>query len=285
MREQGRSFYRDVFRRLWKNPIAVFGLIIIFLLVLLAIFAPQIAPYDPYAINLRRAHESPSWDHPFGTDFFGRDVMSRMIYGARVSLIMGIGVISVRAFIGITLGLLAGYYRGWVETLIMRLTDAVIAFPGLILALAIMAVRGPGLFNVFLALSIVGWTTFARLVRGEVLSAREQDYIVAIKALGAKDLRIITRHVLPNILPAIIVYSTLGIAAPIIAEAGLSFLGLGAGADEITWGFMISMARGYIRYAWWSITFPGLAIVVVVLAFNLLGDGLRDILDPRMKDT
>lgn len=285
MEEQSRSFYQDAFRRLKKSPTAIVGLIIVLTFIVIAVFAPYIAPYDPFEMNLINRQEAPSWEHPFGTDFFGRDIMSRMIFGARISLIMGISVIAVRAFIGIILGLLAGYYGGWVETIIMRLTDAVIAFPGIILALAIMAVRGPGLFNVFFALSIVGWTTFCRLVRGEVLSVRERDYVIAARGLGARDFKIMLGHILPNIMPAIVIYATLGIAAPIISEAGLSFLGLGARSDQITWGFMISMARPYIRYAWWSITFPGLAIVVVVLGFNLLGDGLRDALDPRMKDT
>ncbi len=285
MEEKSRSFYQDAFSRLKKSPTAIVGLIIVFIFIIIAVFAPYIAPYDPFEMNLINRQEAPSWEHPFGTDFFGRDVMSRMIFGARISLIMGITVIAVRAFIGIILGLLAGYYGGWVETLIMRLTDAVISFPGIILALAIMAVRGPGLFNVFFALSIVGCTTFCRLVRGEVLSVRERDYVVAARGLGASDLKIMLGHILPNIMPAIVIYATLGIAAPIISEAGLSFLGLGARSDQITWGFMISMARPYIRYAWWAITFPGLAIVVVVLGFNLLGDGLRDALDPRMKDT
>jgi len=285
MEEQSISFYQDAFARVKKSPTAIIGLTIVFLFIVIAVFAPYIAPYDPFEMNLRNRQEAPSWEHPFGTDFFGRDIMSRMIFGARISLIMGVSVIAVRALIGIILGLFAGYYGGWVETIIMRLTDAVIAFPGIILALAIMAVRGPGLFNVFFALSIVGWTTFCRLVRGEVLSIRERDYVIAARGLGAKDIRIMLAHILPNIMPAIVIYATLGIAAPIISEAGLSFLGLGARADQITWGFMISMARPYIRYAWWSITFPGLAIVIVVLGFNLLGDGLRDALDPRMKDT
>lgn len=285
MEEKSRSFYRDAFRRLWKSPTAIIGLIIVIFFVLIAILAPWIAPYDPFAMNLPARHQGPSLEHPFGTDFFGRDVMSRMMYGARISLVMGISVIAFRAIIGITLGLIAGYYRGWIETIIMRITDAVISFPGIILALAIMAVRGPGLFNVFLALSLVGWTTFCRLVRGEVLSVRERDFVLAARGLGSKDRRVMLAHILPNIMPAIVVYGTLGIAIPIISEASLSFLGLGATSREITWGFMLSMARPYIRYAWWSITFPGLAIVFVVLGFNLLGDGLRDALDPRMKDT
>lgn len=285
MEEKSKSFYQDVMKRLLKSPTAIIGLIIVILFILVAVFAPYIAPYDPYEMNLIKKHQPPSWEHLCGTDFFGRDVLTRILYGARISLIMGISVIAFRGLVGISLGLIAGYYRGWVETVIMRLTDAVIAFPGLILALAIMAVRGPGLFNVFLALSIVGWTTFCRLVRGEVLSLRERDYVVAARSLGASDLKVMLVHILPNILPAIIVYGTLGIAIPIISEAGLSFLGLGAGSDQVTWGFMLSMARPYIRYAWWSITFPGVAIVLVVLGFNLLGDGLRDALDPRMKDT
>ncbi len=279
-----KGFHTGTFKRLLKNPTAVIGLIIISFAVFVAVFAPYLAPYDPFLMALPRAHEPPSLDHPLGTDFFGRDILSRIIHGTRISLLMGIAVVSIRAGIGIILGLIAGFYRGVVESIIMRITDAVIAFPSIVLALAIMAYRGQGLFNVMIALSIVGWTGYARLVRGEVLSLREREYITAARGLGMRDLRIIFRHILPNCLASIIIFATVGIAAPIISEAGLSFLGLGARSDQVTWGFMLSTGRPYLRDAWWTVTFPGLAIMVVVLGFNLLGDGLRDVLDPRLRE-
>ncbi len=279
-----KGFHTGTFKRLLKNPTAVIGLIIISFAVFVAIFAPQLAPYDPFLMSLPRAHEAPSFDHPLGTDFFGRDILSRIIHGTRISLLMGVAVVSIRAGIGIILGLIAGFYRGIVEAIIMRITDAVIAFPAIVLALAIMAYRGQGLFNVMIALSVVGWTGYARLVRGEVLSLREREYITAARGLGMRDFRIIFRHILPNCLASIIIFATVGIAAPIISEAGLSFLGLGARSDQVTWGFMLSTGRPYLRDAWWTVTFPGLAIMIVVLGFNLLGDGLRDILDPRLRE-
>jgi len=279
-----KGFHTGTFKRLLKNPTAVIGLIIISFAVFVAVFAPYLAPYDPFMMSLPRAHEPPSLDHPLGTDFFGRDILTRIIHGTRISLLMGITVVSIRAGIGIILGLIAGFYRGIVESIIMRITDAVIAFPAIVLALAIMAYRGQGLFNVMIALSIVGWTGYARLVRGEVLSLREREYITAARGLGMRDLRIIFRHILPNCLASIIIFATVGIAAPIISEAGLSFLGLGARSDQVTWGFMLSTGRPYLRDAWWTVTFPGLAIMIVVLGFNLLGDGLRDVLDPRLRE-
>lgn len=278
-----QGFKTYFFRKFFRSPTAIIGLIIIFTSIFIAIFAPLIAPYDPFEMSLARSHQPPSRAHPLGTDFFGRDIMSRIFFGARISLIMGITVVAIRASIGIILGLIAGYYRGWIESVIMRLTDAVIAFPGILLALAIMAFRGQGLFNVMIALSVVGWTGYARLVRSEVISLREREYITAAKALGMHDYRVIFAHILPNCLASLIVFATIGIAAPIISEAGLSFLGLGARSDEITWGFMLSTGRQYLRQAWWAVTFPGLAIMFVVLGFNLLGDGLRDALDPKLK--
>ncbi len=272
------------FKRLVKNPTALIGMIIIGFAVFVGIFAPYLAPYDPFAMSLPRSHEPPSLDHPLGTDFFGRDILSRIIHGTRISLMMGVIVVAIRAGIGIILGLIAGFYRGIVESIIMRFTDAVIAFPAIVLALAIMAFRGQGLFNVMIALSVVGWTGYARLVRGEVLSLREREYITAARALGMRDFRIIFRHILPNCFASIVIFATVGIAAPIISEAGLSFLGLGARSDQVTWGFMLSTGRQYLRDAWWTVTFPGLAIMFIVLGFNLLGDGLRDVLDPRLRE-
>lgn len=278
-----QGFKTYFYRKFFRSPTAIIGLVIIMTSIIIAVFAPYLATYDPFEMSLARSHQPPSRAHPLGTDFFGRDIMSRIFYGARISLIMGLAVVGIRASIGIVLGLIAGYYRGHIESIIMRLTDAVIAFPGILLALAIMAFRGQGLFNVMIALSVVGWTGYARLVRSEVISLREREYVTAARALGMRDIRVITRHILPNCMASLIVFATVGIAAPIISEAGLSFLGLGARSDEITWGFMLSTGRQYLRQAWWAVTFPGLAIMFVVLGFNLLGDGLRDALDPKLK--
>jgi peptide/nickel transport system permease protein len=278
------SFRDDAIRRFKKNPTAIIGLLIAILFVLIAVFGRFITPHDPFAQNIVNSHQAPSAQHWLGTDFFGRDVLSRIIVGARISLLVGFSVITIRAAIGIPYGLIAGYYGGKVEMVMMRVVDAVISFPGIILAMAIMAVRGQGIENVILALSITGWPMFARLVRGEAMSLKEREYVQASRALGYNDGKIMFQHILPNCLATIIVYATMGIATPILAEAGLSFLGLGATADQATWGFQMSIERQYLRYAWWSVTFPGMAVMVVVLGFNLLGDGLRDVLDPRMKE-
>jgi len=278
------SFRDDALRRFKKNPTAIIGLGVALLFVFLAIFGQYLVPHDPFQQNIINSHQAPSAEHWLGTDFFGRDVLSRIIIGARISLLVGLSVITIRAAIGIPYGLIAGYYGGKVEAVMMRLVDAVIAFPGIILAMAIMAVRGQGIENVILALSITGWPMFARLVRGEAMSLKEREYVQASRALGYNDGKIMFQHILPNCLATIIVYATMGIATPILSEAGLSFLGLGASAGQATWGFQMALERQYLRYAWWSVTFPGMAVMIVVLGFNLLGDGLRDVLDPRMKE-
>lgn len=282
--QRSTSFRDDAIRRFKKNPTAIIGLIIVFLFLFIALFGAYFTPYDPFAQNIRNAHQPPGDGYLLGTDFFGRDILSRIMIGARISLLVGVSVVILWAMIGIVVGLVAGYYGGWLEAILMRIVDAFIAFPGIILALAIMAVRGQGIENVIFALAIVGWPTLARLVRSEVISLKEREYIQAARSLGFNDAKIMFQHILPNSLATIIVYSTMGIAIPIIAEAGLSFLGLGATPDQATWGFQMSLERQYMRTAWWGVTFPGLAVMIVVLGFNLLGDGLRDVLDPRMKE-
>lgn len=282
--KRSTSFRDDALRRFKKNPTAIFGLVIVILFLLLAVFGRQLTPFDPFAQNIRNAHQAPGGEHLLGTDFFGRDVLSRIIYGARISLFVGVSVVTIQAAVGVVVGLVAGYYGGRIEAVMMRLVDAFIAFPGIILAMAIMAVRGQGIENVIFALSFAGWPTFARLVRSEVISLKEREYVQAARGLGFHDAKIMFRHILPNCLATIIVYATMGIANPIIAEAGLSFLGLGATSEQATWGFQMSLERQYMRTAWWGVTFPGLAVMIVVLGFNLLGDGLRDVLDPRMKE-
>jgi len=274
---------RQALRRLLRNHIAMVGLAIVLVVTAMALFAPWLTPHDPTDINLRNRLQAPNTTHWLGTDENGRDILARLMYGARISLLVGLGTVALRALIGITVGLAAGYYGGRVDALLMRITDVFIAFPSLLLALAIIAIWGTGLEKVVLALSIAGWPQFARLVRGEVLSLKERAFVEAGRALGMRSLRLVVRHVLPNALPIIIVYASLNISAPIIAEAALSFLGLGIQSPDISWGTMLSSAQRFMRTAWWLATMPGLAITLTVIGFNLFGDGLRDALDPRMR--
>ncbi len=274
---------RKALRRLFRNSTALTGLAIVLIVTTLAVLAPVLAPHDPTDIQLRNRLQAPSATHWLGTDENGRDILSRLMYGARISLLVGLGTVLLRAVIGISVGLVSGFYGGRIDAVLMRITDVFIAFPSLLLALAIIAIWGTGLDKVVLALSIAGWPQFARLVRGEVLSIKERTFVEAGRALGIRHLRLIVRHVLPNALPIIIVYASLNISSPIIAEAALSFLGLGIQSPDISWGTMLSSAQRFMRTAWWLATIPGIAITVTVIGFNLFGDGLRDALDPRMR--
>jgi len=257
---------------------------IIIVLIGVAIFAPWIAPRDPIRdADLNNYLHPPGGPYLMGADLFGRDVFSRIVYGARVSLGVGAAVQASALTLGITLGLLSGFYGGWVDNLIMRLAEIIFAFPGLLFAIAIMAVIGPSLYNVFLALGLVSWTALARLVRGQVLVIRQLEYVDAARALGASNARIIFRHILPNTVAPAIVLVTLGVGSAILAEASLSFLGLGAQPPTPSWGSMLSTGRDYLRQAPWLSIYPGLAIFLTVMGFNLLGDGLRDLLDPHMQ--
>ncbi len=278
-----RSKY-DVLIRLGRKRIAMVGLGIVVLMMLAAIFAPWVAPNDPLDQQLQLARQAPSRVFPLGTDNLGRCVLSRLIFGTRVSLSVGFMVVTLRGLIGIPAGLAAGFYGGKVDSIIMRVTDVFIAFPGILLAIAVMAVWGPGIFNVMLALAIVGWPQFARLVRGEVLGLKEQEFVEAGRAMGLTDSHLIFKYLLPNILGVVVVYGTLGLAAPIVSEAALSFLGLGTMPPTISWGRMLAEGRRYMRHLPWLATYPGVAITITVLGFNLFGDGLRDVLDPRQRD-
>ena len=270
-----------VFKQFKEHKIAMVGALIILFLAFIAIFAPYIAPHDPIEINLKERLLSPNSEYPLGTDNLGRCMLSRIIYGTRVSLRIGIMVVGITSALGITLGLIAGYYGRILDEMIMRLVDIMLAFPGIILALAIAGALGPGLFNVMIALAIIGWTGYARVVRGVVLSVKEKEYVESARALGVGDWYIITRHILPSCVAPVIVLATLGMAYVILAAAALSFLGLGAQPPTPEWGSMLNSGRSFMRTAPHLTTFPGLAIMVTVLAFNFLGDGLRDILDPR----
>lgn len=282
-KEKGSS--RRVLRHLFQNRRVVIAIIIIFLITGAALFAPLLSPYDPYEIDLSATLEAPSSQHWLGTDNMGRDILSRIIYGSRISLLVGLVAVGVSGIIGIFFGTLAGYFGRWVDGLIMRLVDILLAFPSILLAIALVAVLGASLFNVILAIGIVNWVSYARLVRGEFLSLKNKEFVTSIQALGAGTPRVIFKHMLPNAFAPIIVMATMGMAGAIITESSLSFLGLGVQPPTASWGQMLSEGRQVIREAWWVSTFPGLAIMFTVLAFNILGDGLRDALDPfMMKD-
>jgi len=296
-------------RRLARSGLALFGMVVVIVLVLTAVLAPVISPHDK-AMQYRSATKAPPMsripteeiENEFrgvppgqfrpartnlfilGTDKFGRDILSRILYGAQISLIVGVLAEIIAILIGVTIGALAGYFGGFLDSLLMRVTDTFFAFPSLLLAIGILAVfEKPGLFTIFVALGVVGWTSIARIVRAQVLSVKEEDFVEAARAMGASDARIILRHILPNSLAPIIVVGTLGIAGNILAEAGLSFLGLGVQPPTPSWGIMLAEGRNLIESAPWICIFPGLAILFTVLGFNLLGDGLRDALDPRLK--
>lgn len=277
------GLWHDAARRLRRDHAAVAGLFVILLLLVIAISASWITPYDPNDQSFRIKLRPPSSEHWLGTDEFGRDVFSRVLIGTRVALYVGIVPVIVAMLIGVTLGLAAGYYGKTVDQVVMRLIDILLAFPWLLLAIGIMAVLGPGINNVVIAVAIVYIPAFARIVRGSVLSIKEKEYVEAARAMGQPNPRIITRHVLANAWAPIIVLATLSIGQAIIYAAGLSFIGLGTQPPNADWGVMLSSGREYLRDAPWLGFFPGLAILITVLAFNLFGDGLRDALDPRMQ--
>ena len=270
-------------RRLLRKPGAVVGGAVILLFAGVAVFAPQLAPSDPTRITYTALLQAPTAEHWMGTDELGRDILSRVIFGARISMQVGIIAVGIAMTVGTFLGLVAGFFGGFLETLIMRTMDVMLAFPGILLAIAIVAILGPDLTNTMIAVGIAAIPVYARTARGSTLAVLEFDYVHAAAALGAGRWRIMFRYVLPNILAPILVLATLGVAIAILSAAGLSYLGLGAQPPTPEWGAMLSEARAYLRSAWWMATFPGLAIMTVVLAFNLLGDGLRDLLDPRLR--
>jgi peptide/nickel transport system permease protein len=274
---------RRMLRRFTRSMNITIGAAVLAVMLLLAVFAPLITPYDPIAVTPSLRLRPPDSVNIFGTDDFGRDVFTRAAYGARLSLQVGAISVVIAATIGVTLGLIAGFYGGWVDALIMRLIDVMLAFPGILLALVIVTVLGRSLTNVMIAVGISSIPVYARMARGSTLALRNIDYVVAAHAIGASIPRVILRHILPNILAPLIVIATNGVAGAIIAGAALGFLGLGAQPPTPEWGVMLSEGRVYLRNAWWVTTFPGLAIMVTVMAINLMGDGLRDILDPRLR--
>ena len=270
-------------RRLLRRRGAMLGLVIVVFFVLLAVFASSIAPYDPIATSWSAVRKAPSAEYLFGTDEIGRDVLSRVIWGARASLLAGLVSVCISMALGVPIGLLAGYVGGWTDSLISRFTDAMLAVPFLILAIALAAFLGPSLSNAMVAIGVSAMPVFIRLTRAQVLSVKVEDFVEAARAVGNPHWRIALRHILPNVLPPLIVQSTLAIAAAIIAEASLSFLGLGQQPPAPSWGSMLNTAKNYVDNSPWMAIWPGLSIFLLVLSFNLLGDGLRDALDPKHK--
>lgn len=275
--------WRDVAKHIFRNPLSLTGMVIIFCLTLVAILAPYIAPHDPYATDPINKLQPPSTKHPMGTDGLGRDVLSRVIYGARISLWIAFLILLVAGTTGTVIGIVSAYLGGFWDNFLMRITDVFMAFPQLILAMAVAAALGPSLTNVVLAISFGAWTVFARLARSRAIAVREEDFVEAARACGAGHLRIMFKHILPLALSPVIVQGTLSMGGIILTAAGLGFLGFGAQPPSPEWGLMVSDGRNFMPHAWWVSTFPGLAIAVTVLGFNLLGDGIRDVLDPKMR--
>lgn len=274
----------ELWYRFRKNKLAFTSFIIIATFALSALFAPIIAPYGPYEMNPNDMLMAPSSDHIFGTDQFGRDIFSRIVYGTQISLKVGIISVGISLIVGTIIGVIAAYYGRWVDAVLSRVIDVMFSFPDILLALVIMAVLGPSLTNLMIAVGIVYTPIFARIARGAVLSIKDALYIEAARSMGVSNLTIMWRHILPNSLAPIIVQTTLSFAFAILAEAALSFLGLGVSPDTPSWGIMLSEAKDWMEIAWWLAVFPGIAITLAVFSFNVMGDGLRDALDPRLKN-
>ncbi|MEE8484710.1 MAG: oligopeptide ABC transporter permease [Nitrospinota bacterium] len=280
--KRSRSFWTLVFSRLMKNNLAVAGGIAVILLILVAALSPLLSPYDPANVNTGILLQPPSLQHWFGTDELGRDVLSRMIYGARISLMVGFISVGIATIIGVIVGAISGFYGGWVDEIMMRFVDVMLTFPTFFLILAVIAMLEPSIVNVMIVIGITGWMGVARLVRAEFLSLKERDFVAAAKSIGQSDYLIIFRHILPNALAPVLVSATLGIAGAILTESALSFLGIGVQPPTPSWGSILTEGKNYIEFAWWLSFFPGLAILFTVLGYNLLGEGLRDALDVRL---
>jgi len=274
--------WKIFWRRFRRNKLAMLGALIILSLAVVAIIAPLVAPFNPDQQDVLHRLESPSRNHLLGTDDLGRDLLSRIIYGTRVSLLVGFVAIGIAIVIGSILGLLSGYFGGWLDTTIMRLVDIMLCFPTFFLILMVIAFLEPNIWNVMAVIGLTGWPGLTRLVRGECLSVREREFVQAARVLGLSNIRVMFVHLLPNVMAPILVTATLGIGGAILTESALSFLGLGVQPPTPSWGNILTAGKDYITVAWWLSLYPGLAILVTVLAYNLLGEGLRDVLDPRM---
>lgn len=277
--------FRRIVRVLLSRKLVVFGLVIIFLLLIAVIFAPLLTPYDPLKTNLHETLLKPSWAHPLGTDKVGRDVWTRLIYGSRVSLLIGLVVVTIAAIVGTALGALAGYYERWLGSIIMRIMDALMSIPMIMLAMVIAALLGGGMLNVMIALSVALIPAYARLMHGQVLTVKQNDYVLAEKAIGSRGSHIMLRHLLPNCLPQLLVVMAMMLGGAILAEAGLSFLNIGIEQPTPAWGSMVNEGLEFLDSSPMLCFGPGLAVMLVVFAFNMLGDGLRDALDPRLRGT
>jgi peptide/nickel transport system permease protein len=277
------------FQRLARRRTALFGFCVVVVVVFAALAAPLLTPYDPTVQDIGERLKAPGWHdaagrlRPLGTDHLGRDLLARVIYGARPALLVGFAAVVISGVLGMLVGLLSGYFGGWIDDVFMRLADIQLAFPFILLAIAVIGVVGPSLTTIIVVIGVSSWVVYARIVRGAVLSVREREFVQAARALGGRDMRVLARHVLPNVLTPWLVVATLDMARVIVIESALSFLGLGVQPPTPTWGGMLADGRVYISTAWWLATFPGLAILVTVLGINLFGDGLRDTLDPRLK--
>ncbi|MFO7577900.1 MAG: ABC transporter permease [Pelovirga sp.] len=278
------SFLRDVvWQRFRRNRMALIGAAIVLFMFVMA-GAATLTRIDPAAIDISKSLLPPSWSHPLGTDDLGREVLVRMLYGARISLLVGFVAVGISTLIGILCGALAGYYGGWIDAVIMRFVDIMLCFPTFFLILAVIAFLDPSIWNIMIVIGLTSWMGVARLVRAEFLSLRQRDFVLAARALGASDLRLIFRHILPNALSPVLVSATLGIAGAILTESALSFLGIGVQPPTPSWGNMLIIGKQTLGSAWWLSVFPGLAILITVLGYNLLGEGIRDALDPRVKE-
>jgi peptide/nickel transport system permease protein len=273
----------DFLERFFKNKMAVAGSIVVMLLFAVSLLAPWIAPYDPSTIDLKHVLAPPSFGHPLGTDQLGRDVLSRMIWGARISLKVGFVATGIAMLIGTILGAASGYYGRWVDTIIMRFVDIMLCFPTFFLILAVIAILEPSIWNIMIVIGLTGWMGITRLVRADFISLKERDFVSAARVIGASDFRIIFVHILPNAMASVLVATTLGIAGAILTESALSFLGIGVQPPIPSWGNILTAGKDNIDIAWWLSLYPGLAILITVLGYNLLGEGIRDSLDPRLR--
>ncbi len=281
----GYSLAYQFWIRFKKNSLSVAGGAIVLALFLIAVFAPLLSPYDPNDIDRKHILEPPGIKHPFGTDDLGRDILSRMIWGARISLAVGFVAVGIATLIGILFGAIAGYYGGWTERIIMRFIDIMLTIPTFFLILAVIAFIEPSIWNIMIVIGLTSWMGVARLVRAEFLSLKEREYVLAARALGASDFRIIFRHILINSMAPVLVSAVLGIAGAVLLESALSFLGLGVQPPTPTWGNILTLGKDNLEIAWWLSVFPGLAILITVLGYNLLGEGIRDSIDPRLWET
>ncbi len=271
-----------IWKRVKNNRTAVIGLSVILAIGVLAVGAPLFAPYDSSAIDVDNTLAAPTWSHPLGTDELGRDILSRMIWGGRVSLKVGFVAVGIAISIGIFIGALAGFYGGIIDSLLMRFVDMMLCFPTFFLILAVIAIVEPSITTIMIVIGLTSWMDVSRLVRAEILTLKERDFVLAARAIGARDFRVIFRHILPNALSPVFVSATFGVAGAILTESGLSFLGLGVQPPDPSWGNILYSGKDYILTAWWLSVFPGLAILISVLCYNLVGEGLRDALDPRL---